>query len=176
MNLKCYQLEINNLVIEILTKNFSRRVLYHDRRDYQNDIMEKVIRQGLVHDEKRGSLKAWVYSIVRNHIIDQERKYQKRKLYYTDDLSYCESPDDCTELREKEELEAQFYLYDQLIEQEPEQNKKIMDLFYFQHCSNKEVAKALSISENGLAMARNRIKKRLKKVALVRYRKEYYKQ
>lgn len=77
MNLKCYQLEINNLVSEILTKNFSRRVLYHDRRDYQNDIMEKVIRQGLVHDEKRGSLKAWVYSIVRNHIIDQERKYQK---------------------------------------------------------------------------------------------------
>ena len=176
MNLKCYQLEINNLVSEILTKNFSRRVLYHDRRDYQNDIMEKVIRQGLVHDEKRGSLKAWVYSIVRNHIIDQERKYQKRKLYYTDDLSYCESPDDGTELREKEELEAQFYLYDQLIEQEPAQNKKIMDLFYFQHCSNKEVAKALSISENGLAMTRNRIKKRLKKVALVGYRKEYYKQ
>ena len=172
MNLKCYQLEINNLVIEILTKNFSRRVLYNDRRDYQNDIMEKVIRQGLVHDEKRGSIKAWVYSIVRNHIIDQERKYQKRKLYYTDDLSYCESPDDGAELREKEELEAQFYLYDQLIEQEPAQNKKIMDLFYFQHCSNKEVAKALSISENGLAMARNRIKKRLKKVALVGYRKE----
>ena len=172
MNLKCYQLEINNLVIEILTKNFSRRVLYNDRRDYQNDIMEKVIRQGLVHDEKRGSIKAWVYSIVRNHIIDQERKYQKRKLYYTDDLSYCESPDDGTELREKEELEAQFYLYDQLIEQEPAQNKKIMDLFYFQHCSNKEVAKALSISENGLAMARNRIKKRLKKAALVGYRKE----
>ena len=176
MNLKCYQLEINNLVSEILTKNFSRRVLYHDRRDYQNDIMEKVIRQGLVHDEKRGSLKAWVYSIVRNHIIDQERKYQKRKLYYTDDLSYCESPDDVTELREKEELEAQFYLYDQLIEQEPAQNKKIMELFYFQHCSNKEVAKALSISESGLAMTRNRIKKRLKKVALVGYRKEYYKQ
>ena len=172
MNLKCYQLEINNLVSEILTKNFSRRVLYHDRRDYQNDIMEKVIRQSLVHDEKRGSLKAWVYSIVRNHIIDQERKYQKRKLNYTDDLSYFESPDDGTELREKEELEAQFYLYDQLIEQEPAQNKKIMDLFYFQHCSNKEVAKALSISENGLAMARNRIKKRLKKVALVGYRKE----
>ncbi len=172
MNLKCYQLEINNLVSEILTKNFSRRVLYHDRRDYQNDIMEKVIRQSLVHDEKRGSLKAWVYSIVRNHIIYQERKYQKRKLYYTDDLSYFESPDDGTELREKEELEAQFYLYDQLIEQEPAQNKKIMDLFYFQHCSNKEVAKALSISENGLAMARNRIKKRLKKAALVGYRKE----
>ncbi len=176
MNLKCYQLEINNLVSEILTKNFSRRVLYHDRRDYQNDIMEKVIRQGLVHDEKRGSLKAWVYSIVRNHIIDQERKYQKRKLYYTDDLSYFESPDDGTELREKEELEAQFYLYDQLIEQESEQNKKIMDLFYFQHFSNKEVAQELLINENGLAMARNRIKKRLKKVALVRYRKEYYKQ
>lgn len=176
MNLKCYQLEINNLVSEILTKNFSRRVLYHDRRDYQNDIMEKIIRQRLVHDEKRGSLKAWVYSIVRNHIIDQERKYQKRKLNYTDDLSYFESPDDGTELREKEELEAQFYLYDQLIEQEPAQNKKIMDLFYFQHCSNKEVAKALSISESGLAMTRNRIKKRLKKVALNSYRKEKFKQ
>lgn len=108
MNLKCYQLEINNLVSEILTKNFSRRVLYHDRRDYQNDIMEKVIRQGLVHDEKRGSLKAWVYSIVRNHIIDQERKYQKRKLYYTDDLSYCESLDDGTELREKRNLKHNF--------------------------------------------------------------------
>lgn len=176
MNLKCYQLEINNLVSEILTKNFSRRVLYHDRRDYQNDIMEKVIRQGLVHDEKRGSLKAWVYSIVRNHIIDQERKYQKRKLYYTDDFSYCESPDDCTELREKEELEAQFYLYDQLIEQESEKNKKIMDLFYFQHCSNKEVAKALSIRENGLAMTRKRIKIRLIKRSLNGYLKMYYKQ
>jgi len=176
MNLKCYQLEINNLVSEILTKNFSRRVLYHDRRDYQNDIMEKVIRQGSVHDERRGCLRAWVYSIVRNHIIDQERKYQKGKLDYTDKLSNYESPDDGTELREKEELEAQFYLYDQLIEQETEQNKKIMDLFYFQHCSNKEVAKELSISENGLAMTRNRIKKRLKKSALICYRKEYYKQ
>ncbi len=169
MNLECYQLEINNLISEIVTKNFSRRVLYHDRRDYQNDIMEKVIRQGLVHDERRGSLKAWVYSIVRNYIIDQERKNQKRKLYYTDDLSYYESPDDITELREKEELEAQFYLYDQLIEQETEKNKKIMDLFYFQHFSNKEVAKALSICENGLAMTRNRIKTRLKKNALNRH-------
>ena len=175
MNFKCYQLEINNLVHEILTNNFSRRVLYHDRRDYQNDIMEKVIRQRLIHDEKRGSLKAWVYSIVRNHIIDQERKHQKRKLNYTDDLSYYESPDDGTELREKEELEEQFYLYDQLIEQEPAQNKKIMDLFYFQHCSNKEVAKALSISENGLAMTRNRIKKRLKKNAINGYLKQKYK-
>jgi RNA polymerase sigma factor (sigma-70 family) len=176
MNLKCYQLEINNLVSEILTKNFSRRVLFHDRRDYQNDIMEKVIRQGLVHDERKGCLRAWVYSIVRNHIIDQERKYQKRKLYYTDKLSHYESPDDGTELLEKEELEAQFYLYDQLIEQETEQNKKIMDLFYFQHCSNKEVAKALSISESGLAMARNRIKKRLKKNAINGYLKQKYKQ
>lgn len=51
-----------------------------------------------------------------------------------------------------------------------------MDLFYFQHFSNKEVAQELLINENGLAMTRNRIKKRLKKVALVGYRKEYYKQ
>ena len=42
MNLKCYQLEINNLVSEILTKNFSRRVLYNDRRDYQNDIIKEI--------------------------------------------------------------------------------------------------------------------------------------
>jgi DNA-directed RNA polymerase specialized sigma24 family protein len=83
----CYT-SVNQIVKEVLNRYFANRVSWNDRQDYQNDIMEKIITKGLAHDQNKGSLKTLVYSIVNNHVIDQERKRKNRKVTYKDDLSY----------------------------------------------------------------------------------------
>jgi RNA polymerase sigma factor (sigma-70 family) len=168
-----YYTAVNQLVKEVLNRYFANRVSWNDRKDYQNDIMEKIISKGLNHDALKGSMKTWVYQIVKNHIIDQERKSKKSKVFFKDDLSYYDSAEDDFDMRMKEELEDRFTIYGQLLGSLPnETDADIIQLFYGENLSNKEVAERLSLPEGSLAMRRNRIKKRLKKTLELRKNKE----
>jgi RNA polymerase sigma factor (sigma-70 family) len=161
-NTTCY-IAVNQIVKEVLGRYFANRVSWNDRKDYQNDIMEKIITRGLVHDQNKGSLKTLVYSIVNNHVIDQERKRKNTKLHYKDDLSYYDAPSDELGIQKKEELEECYTIYQELLASETELNKAVMNLFYFQNFSNKELATHLAVTEDGLTMRRKRIKARMKK-------------
>jgi len=158
----CYT-SVNQIVKEVLNRYFANRVSWNDRQDYQNDIMEKIITKGLAHDQNKGSLKTLVYSIVNNHVIDQERKRKNRKVTYKDDLSYYDAPSDEFGIQKKVELEECYTIFHELLASESELNQAVMNLFYFQNFSNKELARHLEVPEDGLTMRRKRIKARMKK-------------
>jgi RNA polymerase sigma factor (sigma-70 family) len=172
MQNKTYYSEVNKVVNDVLNRYFGHRVSWHDRHDYQNDIMEKIISKCLSHDETKGSLKTWVYKIVNNHIIDQERKLKTRKVVYKDDLSYYDRAEDDFEILLKEELEDRYTIFGDLLGALPKMDKEIIRLFYLEGLSNGEVASRLSLNEESLAMRRTRIKKRLKKSCMLRIQRE----
>ncbi|MEZ5016210.1 MAG: RNA polymerase sigma factor [Flavipsychrobacter sp.] len=131
-------------------------------KDLLNDIFSKIFIK-LDKYKPTGAFKAWIRTIAVNTIIDHVRKNMKHKdthyIDYTEQDVYV--PDDINgKIAYKELL--------QLIQDLPDTQKTVFNLFVFENLTHKEISTLLTITENNsrwyLSDARKRLKEKLERL------------
>jgi RNA polymerase sigma factor (sigma-70 family) len=157
---------ISDFIHDCLNSTYSKRVRPSDRGDYAHDIYLKVDSNFNKYDSTKGTLTQWVGRIIKNHIIDQERK--KSPINYYDDLSFHGEPNNDYDFDADELFQDRLsHLYDEL-DKETDLNRMILEDFFFNGLSDNEIAKKHHQSEKGHAMRRRRFKNRVERT----YRKK----
>lgn len=152
---------INAFILTCLKTTYSNRVSPSNREDYKQDIIIKVIQQYHRYDPNKGTLKQWVGRIIKNHIIDQERK--NPPINYYDDLSFHGELDNTYDLDTDELYQDRLIHLIDMLDQESEENREMLKDFYLNGLSNHEIARIYHQSESVLAMRRKRFKERVRR-------------
>ena len=152
---------INDFINECLNSTYSKRVRPNDRRDYAHDIYLKVNLKFDKYEPTKGTLKQWVGRIIKNHIIDQERK--PSRVHFYDDLSYHGEPDNDYDFDADQLFQDRLTHLHKMLGQETVENREMLEDFYFNGLSNNEIAKKYRQSESVQAMRRKRFKERVKR-------------
>ncbi|MBQ6208446.1 MAG: RNA polymerase sigma factor [Prevotella sp.] len=140
---------------------------YVPNRDEAQDVVQDSfvkILTSIGHFDYRGegSLKGWVARVVVNHAIDYLKKNQR--LIYENDL--VDMPDDDEPAVE----EVPPDILTAMIGRLPVGCRMVLNLYVFEQCTHKEIARRLGIKEDSSASQYSRAKKMLAKMV-----KEYIK-
>jgi RNA polymerase sigma factor (sigma-70 family) len=152
---------INAFIVRSLNSFYSKRVTASNRDDYTQEILIKVYIQYGRYDPDKGTLQQWVGRIIKNHIVDQERKNFPLNFY--DDLSFHGEQDSAYNLEEDKLYQDRLTHLNGILDQETQENRDMINDFYINGLSNKEIADKYDQSEKSLAMRRKRIKEKVKK-------------
>jgi len=152
---------ISSFIHDCLNSTYSKRVRPSDRGDYAHDIYLKVDSNFNKYDSTKGTLKQWVGRIIKNHIIDQERK--TKRIYYFDDLSFHGEPDNGYDFDSDELYQDRSAHVNYMLGQETVENRKMLEDFYFKGLSNNEIARIYHQSEKVQAMRRKRFKEKARR-------------
>lgn len=135
-----------------------------DVRDVVQDSFVKILTSiGRVDYRGEGTLKSWVARIVANQAIDFVRK--RERLSFISDVPDCpDEPPPDVETLPPEVLTT-------LISQLPTGYRLVLNLYVFEQCPHKEIARRLGISESTSASQFARAKKMLARMV-----KDYLKQ
>ena len=140
---------------------------YVPNRDEAQDVVQDSfvkILTSIGHFDYRGegSLKGWVARVVVNHAIDYLKRNQR--LIYENDL--VDMPDDDEPAVE----EVPPDILTAMIGRLPVGCRMVLNLYVFEQCTHKEIARRLGIKEDSSASQYSRAKKMLAKMV-----KEYIK-
>lgn len=157
---------INVFILTCLNTTYSKRVTPSNREDYKQDILIKVILQYHRYDPAKGTVKQWVGRIIKNYIIDQERK--NPPINYCDDLSFHGEKENEYDLDADKLYQDRLTHLNDMLDEESEENREMLKDFYLNGLSNHEIARIYHQSESVLAMRRKRFKERVRRT----YRKK----
>ena len=152
---------ISDFIYECLNSSYSKRVRHCNRGDYAHDIFLKVHSKFYKYDPAKGTLKQWVGRIIKNYIIDQERK--NPPINYYDDLSFHGEKVNDYDFDADELFQDRLTHLHKMLGQETVENREMLEDFYFNGLSNNEVAKKYHQSESVQAMRRKRFKERVRR-------------
>jgi RNA polymerase sigma factor (sigma-70 family) len=153
--------EIYNFVYTCLSTIYANRVKPWDRDDYHQNILEKILHQAHRYNPNQGTISQWVGKLIKNFIIDQERK--PRRFNLTDDFSFLTDAAENYDLQEDELFMDRLIFYQGFMNEETFENQEMMRLFYIQGLSDREISALLHVAENQLPMQRKRLKDRIKR-------------
>lgn len=106
-----------------------------------------------------GSVKAWLYRIARNTLVDHWRKKQELIVEDTDTLQENIVNDDTAEALDKE---AELQKLRQAIAGLPTEMRAVVKLRFISNLSSREVAKQLHMSEGNVRVIQYRALKKLR--------------
>jgi RNA polymerase sigma factor (sigma-70 family) len=152
---------ISDFIHDCLNSTYSKRVRPSDRGDYAQDIFLKVHSKFYKYDPSKGTLKQWVGRIIKNYIIDQERK--NPPINYYDDLSFHGEKVNDYDFDADELYQDRLTHLHEMLSQETVENREMLEDFYFNGLSDNEIAKKHHQSEKGHAMRRRRFKNRVER-------------
>ncbi|MFM7667739.1 MAG: sigma-70 family RNA polymerase sigma factor [Bacteroidota bacterium] len=152
---------ISDFIHDCLNSTYSKRVRPSDRGDYAHDIYLKVDSNFNKYDSTKGTLTQWVGRIIKNYIIDQERK--KSPINFYDDLSFHGEPNNDYDFDADELFQDRLTHLYKILGQETVENREMFEDFYFTGLSNNEIAKKYHKSESVQAMRRKRFKERVRR-------------
>jgi RNA polymerase sigma factor (sigma-70 family) len=118
---------------------------------------ERLYRSRLRLDHRRGSPRAWLFSIARNAALDELRQRRRRSSYAVDeDLADDRAPGDALE-----DVERRATVLDALASL-PLRERELVLLKFHGQLSNSELARALGISESNAGTRLHRALTRLR--------------
>lgn len=134
---------------------------YIPERDEVEDVVQdsfvKILTSiGQFRFQGEGSLSAWVSRIVANRAIDYLKK--RERLTFTDEIP------DIAENEEPDVGEIPPQILTRMIGQLPTGYRLVLNLFVFEQCSHKEIARRLGIKADSSASQLNRARKMLAKM------------
>ncbi|MEL6719042.1 MAG: sigma-70 family RNA polymerase sigma factor [Bacteroidota bacterium] len=112
---------------------------------------------GLKFFEGKSNIATWIYRVTVNTCLLYQRKQQKSRLVYTEQLEQV----DQQTLQKKIELEEDIELLYTCIRSLNDKDKSII-MLYLEGLSYKEIEDILGMNQNALAVRVNRIKKNIK--------------
>lgn len=128
--------------------------------DLTQEVFIKIWKNYFKFNNKKASLKTWVFNITRNHLIDH---YRKRKLRHQSiDNTYNLSSN--VNLEKEIESQENFQKIQRLINMLPEKDKELLTLRYINEFNIKEIAEVTGKTYTGTKMALSRAKKKLIKI------------
>jgi RNA polymerase sigma factor (sigma-70 family) len=156
-------LAVHFMIESLLITHFSSRVKPCDRKEVQQEIITKILTKHLTFSEAKGSMRTWLYRLMKNHITDNYRKKKRNIIQAQEDLSYLTIPED-EDGRLKEELIVDRWTqYNELLSRETPINQQIIRFRYEQQMNDIQIAEKLGITEGPLAMRRRRLRLRMKR-------------
>lgn len=125
---------------------------------------EKVIKKLPTYQKKKNiPFEAWLFTIARNNLIDQQRKSKKRNHVPLETVAPFLAQDDTT-LIEKMEKKRRLEKVTQAIRQLKPKYQQILSLRFFDQLSNQEIAQILEKTPQEVATQVHRGLKQLKKI------------
>ncbi len=131
----------------------------HLAEDILQDVFLKAWNNIKTYKIKGGSIKAWLYRIARNTVIDYYRV--KKQTISLDDVSF-ELASSETKATELVDLKIELKKIKKAINFLPDIQKEVIILKFIEELSNKEVSKILNKSEGAIRIIQFRALKKLK--------------
>ncbi|MEN0046728.1 MAG: sigma-70 family RNA polymerase sigma factor [Bacteroidota bacterium] len=130
-----------------------------DQEEVQDLFQEACINiwLGLKSFEGKSNIATWIYRVTVNTCLLHQRKQQKSRLVYTEELEQVAEQG----LKEKIMLEEDLELLYTCIRALNDKDKSII-MLYLEGLSYKEMEDVLGMNQNALAVRVNRIKKNIK--------------
>ena len=148
---------------QMLRMHFSSWVKPQDRNEVQQEIIEKILIKNLSHSNSRGSMGAWLFRLIQNHLTDAYRKSQRNKVHCYADLSYFNGCEDPSEANLEELHTDRWNQYNELLAREKPQDEQLVRLKHEKGMSYEEISKKLGVPKERLAMRYRRTVARLEK-------------
>jgi RNA polymerase sigma-70 factor (ECF subfamily) len=117
--------------------------------------------KGLPNFNKKASFRTWFYRIVVNESLQRIRNEKKEKIVFTDELAHEVVDESAVLLLHQDE---QAYLVNQALKQLPPNEALVLQLFYLQEESIKEVGEITGWSEANTKVLLHRARKNMFKV------------
>ena len=156
-------LTIHFMCGQMLRTHFTSWVKPQNRKEIQQEIIEKILVKNLKHTDGRGSIGAWLYRMIQNHLTDSFRKKRRNKVHCYEDLSYFNPVVDSSgEDREEAHID-QWNQYNELLAKEKPSDAQLVRLKHEKGMKYEEIAQALGIPKDRLAMRYRRTVARLEK-------------
>lgn len=160
-------------VLNLLDRLAQARV-FEDAEEILNDTFYDAITKIQLYDPARGTLKAWLYTIARNKLIDHLRKKGRKTEPPIDegvDVLALKDPssekgtadDEMTEPR-KAQVRALRIAMGELAEKD----RVLLQLFYFARTPDTEVARLVGVQPQSIPTLRKRARDRLKSLLATR--------
>ncbi len=156
-------LSIHFMTAQMLRTNFSSWVKPQERKEVQQEIIEKILLKNLMHTDSRGSLGAWLYRLIQNHLTDRFRKKQRFNVQSYADLSIFNASEDSTDQYLEEVHADQWNQYNELLAQEKPEDEQLVRLKHEKGMKYDEISKKLGIPKDRLAMRYRRTVARLER-------------
>jgi len=146
---------------------FGQTALPEDAEEILNDTFYAAIVKIRMYDPARASLKAWLYTIARNKVIDHLRWKQRKSeppvdetaevVAFKDPRTEGGVADEMTESRK-----AQVKGLRAAMEELTEKDRALLQLYYFAGIPDAELAAPLGVQPQSIPMLRKRARDRLK--------------
>jgi len=147
---------------------FSYTKNHDDAFDLAQDVMLKVF-NNIEAFEGKSTFSTWLFSITRNHCLS---KISKKKMLYYEDIQAAHNliaeelcPEELANREKKEQLELELKQYLDLL---PENDKRMLELKYFQRYSVKDLQKEFNLSASAVKMRLLRARQRIEQIIEVR--------
>ncbi|MGX7777055.1 RNA polymerase sigma factor [Streptococcus pluranimalium] len=152
IKLDAYEAEIIGFANEIVFYLTKSGVAIEDAKDVTQDVLVQMLESDLILPHEK--VRAWMYRVAVRKYIDRFRRHQNyldilQKEFFKTENVIEKNPSDFNPL-----YEAMITL--------PEQYRIIIDLFYFQDFSIKEICHILSLSESKVKVTLMRGRRKLK--------------
>ena len=159
MKLDQYEKELVSIAEEIVYYLMRSGVSKHDSLDVTQDVLVKMLESNFVLPREK--IRSWMYRVAIRNYIDsyrREKKYQEilQQEFFREGLTSYD-----------QELGSQLY---DLLSELPNHFQTVLDLYYFQGFSVKEISHILGTSQSkvkiDLMRGRNKLKKIIKERGL----------
>jgi RNA polymerase sigma factor (sigma-70 family) len=156
-------LTVNTTIRQMIRQQFRHMVSKQQQDDVAQDLMEKIIRKQLQHNPDRGTLKSWLYSLIYNHLTDIFRK--KKRTPVVGSLELHKEPEDSGSSAMDYEMEhlERLRQYQVILATESERNRQIIELFYEQRLTDRQIGEQLNMEASAVTMRRSRARERMKR-------------
>ncbi len=157
-----------------LLDRFAQVRVREDAEEILNDTFYDAILKIQSFDLARGTLKAWLYTIAKNKVIDHLRKRARKTEPPIDqgvDVLAMKDPRTVEEVAHDEMTEprkAQVRSLRTAMEELSEKDRILLQLFYFAKTSDTEVARLLRVQPQSIPTLRKRARDRLKSLLATR--------
>lgn len=140
-----------------------------DAKELLNDTCHDVIRKIELFDPTRGTLKAWLFTIAKNKVIDHLRKKARKSELPIEDGADPAALNDPATDPNLEAVESASYgnrvqAVREAMAQLSEKDRRILELGYYVQVTDTEIARRIGVQPQSIPMLRKRARDRLKKL------------
>ncbi|NPV60541.1 MAG: RNA polymerase sigma factor [Actinobacteria bacterium] len=128
-----------------------------DAEDLAEDVFLKALLSMGTFDPRRGQLKAWIFRIAHNLLVDHQRKRSRRRTTELDEEVEDVAKPAPLQIEDEKRAEA----LRECLAALPSTQRQVITMKYFAGMGNSEVAKALGRSEGAVNALQHRALRRL---------------
>jgi RNA polymerase sigma factor (sigma-70 family) len=168
MNIRTGQSSTRETFAKLYDENMSKvyRYIYYQvnnqqlAEDLTSDVFEKALVNFARYNSEKASFSTWIFSIARNRVIDFYRAQPKVQMVSMDEAVTTPSrePGPAENVENSEEKQ----LLRECIARLPQNEQEIVRLKFMMEMTNRDIAKALGITESNVGVTLYRIIRKLR--------------